>query len=179
MKVVVALTGASGSSVGLRLIEELKKMKVEVFTLATSNAVKIVKGEEGVDIKPDYEENDFSSPLASSSQNIDACIVCPCSMKTLSAIANGYLNNLIVRVADNCLRMKKKLILCVRETPLDLIHVKNMEKIILAGGIVMPLNIAFYFKPKKINDLINFFVGKILDILDLKHSLYRRWEGEF
>ena len=179
MEVVVALTGASGSIIGLRLTEELKKKGVRVFTLATKNAIKVAKGEVGINIKPDYEEDDFSSPLASSSKIIDACVICPCSMKTLSAVANGYSNNLITRVADNCLKMKKKLILCVRETPLNLVHIENMRKIVLTGGIIMPLNIAFYFKPKDIDSIVNFFVGKVFDLLDIKHNLYRRWKGEF
>ena len=176
MKIVVVITGASGSIVGLRLIEELKKKKIETVTLISEMGKRVIKEEIGKDIKPDYEENDLFAPTASSSQKIDAFVVCPCSMKTLSAIANGYSNTLITRTADNCLRMKRKVIICVRETPYNLIHVENMKKIILAGGIIMPLTAAYYFKPKDVDDMTNFFVGKILDLLDIENDLFARWK---
>ncbi len=176
MKIVVAITGASGSIVGLRLIEELKKKKIEVITLISKMGKKVLEYETNKKIKPDYEEDDFFVPVASSSQKIDAFIVCPCSVKTLSAIANGYAKNLIVRVADNCFKMRRKVILCVRETPINLMHVENMKKVILAGGIIMPLNAAYYFNPKSIDDMNDFFVGKILDSLDIDHDLYNRWK---
>ena len=176
MKVVVAITGASGSIVGVRLIEELKNRKIETITLISNNGKKVLKEEIGKDLKPDYEEDDIFSPLASSSQKIDAYVICPCSMKTLSAIANGYSNNLITRLADICLRMRKKMILCVRETPYDLIHIENMKKVTLAGGIIMPLNVAYYFKPKDVEDITDFFVGKILDLLGIENNLFKRWK---
>jgi len=176
MKVVVAITGASGSIVGVRLIEELKNRKIETIKLISNNGKKVLKEEIGKDLKPDYEEDDIFSPLASSSQKIDAYVICPCSMKTLSAIANGYSNNLITRLADICLRMKTKLILCVRETPYSLIHIENMKKVTLASGMIMPLNVAYYFKPKDVNDITNFFVGKILDLLGIENNLYKRWK---
>ncbi len=177
MKVVVAITGASGSIVGMRLIEELKKKRVEVITLISKMGKQTLEFETKEKLKPDYEEDDFFSPIASSSQRVDAFVICPCTMKTLSAIANGYANNLITRLADTCLRMRIKLILCVRETPLSLIHIENMKKVTLAGGIIMPLNVAYYFKPKSLDEITNFFVGKILDLLRIKNKLYKRWEG--
>jgi len=176
MKIVVALTGASGSIVGVKLIEELKKRKIEVITLISKYGKKVIEEEIDLKIKPDYQEDDFFSPMASSSQKIDAFVICPCSMKTLSAIANGYSDNLITRLADICLKMKIKLILCVRETPYNLIHIENMKKVTLAGGVVMPLNIAYYFKPKSVEDITNFFVGKILDLLSIENDLYKRWK---
>jgi 4-hydroxy-3-polyprenylbenzoate decarboxylase len=176
MKIAVAITGASSSIIGVRLIEELKKKKIEIVTLISKSGKKTLELETNIKLKPDYEEDDFSAPIASSSQKIDALIVCPCSMKTLSAIANGYTDNLITRLADTCMRMKIKLILCIRETPYNLIHIENMKKVILAGGIIMPLNVAYYFKPKNLDDMTNFFVGKILDLLGIENNLFKRWK---
>jgi 4-hydroxy-3-polyprenylbenzoate decarboxylase len=176
MKIVVAITGASSSIVGVKLIQELKKKKIETITLISKSGKKSLEEETNIKLKPDYEEDDFSAPVASSSQKIDAFLICPCSMKTLSAIANGYSNNLITRLADICLRMKTKLILCVRETPYSLINIENMKKVTLAGGIIMPLNVAYYFKPKNVDDITNFFVGKILDLLAIENNLYKRWK---
>lgn len=176
MKIVVAITGASGSIVGVKLIEELKKKKIETITLVSKNGKKTLEEETNLKLKPDYEEDDFFSPIASSSQKIDGFVICPCSMKTLSAIASGYSDNLISRLADICLKMKTKLILCVRETPYNLIHIENMKKVTLVGGMIMPLNVAYYFKPKTVDDITNFFVGKILDILGIENNLYKRWK---
>lgn len=175
MKIAVALTGASGSVVGLRLIEELKK-KVEVTTIISDAGKKVLKEETDSEIKTDYEEDNIESPLASSSNKVDALIICPCSVKTLSAIANGYANNLIVRLADIQLKMRRKLILCVRETPYNIMHIENMRKVTLAGGIIMPLNIAYYSKPKTLEDVNDFFVGKALDLIGIKNNLYKRWK---
>jgi 4-hydroxy-3-polyprenylbenzoate decarboxylase len=175
MKVVVAITGASGSIVGVKLIEELKKKKIQTTTLISKIGKQTLEEETGIKLKPDYEEDNFFVPLGSSSQKIDALVICPCSMKTLSAVANGYTDNLITRLADICLRMKTKLILCVRETPYNLIHIENMRKVTLAGGIIMPLNVAYYFKPKSVDDITNFFVGKILDLLGIENNLFKRW----
>ena len=177
MKVVVAITGASGSIVGLRLIEELEKKGIEVIKLISEIGKQTLEFETKKEFKPDYDVDDFFTPLGSSSQKIDAFVICPCTMKTLSAIANSYTDNLIIRVADNCLKMKRKLILCPRETPINLIHIENMRKAALAGAIIMPLNAAYYFKPKSVEDMTDFFVGKILDLLDINHNLYKRWKG--
>jgi len=176
MKIVVGVTGASGVTVAKRLIEELKKKKIDTRVIV-SNSARLVMKEEGVTIASDYDEKDIAADLSSSSNRIDAFVICPCSVKTLAGVAHGYTDNLIARLADNCLKMRRKVILCVRETPYSLIHIKNMELVTLAGAIVMPLNVAYYFKPKKVEDMTGFFVGKIFDLLGIDHSLYRRWKG--
>lgn len=176
MNITVAITGASGSIIGLKLINELKKRNFKVVIIISDAGKKVLRKETDEKLKADYEEYDLEASIASSSNKVDAFIICPCSMKTLSAIANGYSNNLITRLADIQLKMKRKLILCIRETPFNLIHIENMKKVTLAGGIIMPLNIAYYFKPKILDDINNFFVGKVLDLLNIKNNLYKRWK---
>lgn len=175
MKVAVAITGASGAAVGLKLVDEIKK-KSSVITIISEAGKRVLQEETNEKIETDFDEKDIGAPIASSSNKIDAFVVCPCSMKTLAAIANGYTNNLITRLADIQLKMKRKLILCIRETPYNLIHIENMRKVTLAGGVIMPLNMAYYFKPKSVDDVTNFFVGKVLDILDIENKLYKRWK---
>ena len=117
----------------------------------------------------------FAGP-ASGSFKLDAMIVCPCSMKTLSAIANGYGDTLTSRAASCILKEGKNLILVPRETPLSLPFIQNIEKINLAGATILPAMPGFYYKPKEIDDIVDFIVGKILDQLNINHSLFERWK---
>jgi len=105
-------------------------------------------------------------------------VIVPCSMKTLAAIATGYADSLIVRAADNTLRMRRPLIIAPRETPLSASALKNMLRLRHDGAIIFPLNAAFYHHPQTIHDITNFFVGKILDILGIPNQLYQRWQNE-
>jgi len=103
--------------------------------------------------------------------------IVPCSMKTLSGIAHGYADNLILRAAENVLRLGRRLVVVPRETPLSLADIENMRRVKLAGAIVLPPNMAYYYRPQTVGEVTDFFVGKILDVLGIEHRLYKRWEG--
>jgi 4-hydroxy-3-polyprenylbenzoate decarboxylase len=173
MRILLAITGASGLEYGRRLAEVLKKN--EVALVVSSGAKKVAEAEGTKLPESDYEESDFSCPFASGSNPPDAVIVAPCSLKTLGEIANGVGSNLVSRAAEVALKERKKLILVVRETPYSLITVKNMEKVTLAGAVVLPASPAFYGKPKSVDDLIDFIVARVLDQIGLEHSLSKRW----
>ena len=181
MKIIVAVTGASGIILGERLLKEMKRLDYETHLIVSESASKVARHE---NVKPAslkklasfvYDESDLSARIASSSFTVDAMVVVPCSMKTLSAIANGFADNLIVRAAENCLKMGWKLVVVPRDTPLSLSAIENMRKIKISGGIVLPPAVAYYPKPKTINDVTDFFIGKILDVLGVEHNLYKRW----
>jgi 4-hydroxy-3-polyprenylbenzoate decarboxylase len=122
-----------------------------------------------------WEVGDLGAHLSSSSRAPDAMVVAPCSMKTLSAIAHGYAGNLIVRTAENMLRLGRPLVLMPRETPLSLSAIENMRLARLGGAIILPPVMAYYARPQTVDDVTDFFVGKVLDVLRLDHGLYRRW----
>jgi 4-hydroxy-3-polyprenylbenzoate decarboxylase len=184
MKLIVALTGASGVIYGKRLLEVLKEKNIEVHLIISNNCEKIIEHE--LQMKREdfeklayriYKEDDLLAPITSGSTKIDGMIIIPCSMKTLAGIACGYSENLILRAADVILKEKRKLIIVPRETPLNPIHLENMLKLARIGAIILPASPAFYHKPEKINDLVDFIIGKILDIMEIEHNLFKRWEN--
>jgi len=122
-----------------------------------------------------YREDDFLSPYASGSHRFDGMVIVPCSMGTLSAIANGFAHNLIARAADICLKEKIKLIVVPRETPFSCIHLENMLKLSRAGAIILPANPGFYNKPREVSDLVKFIISRILDHLEIENDLVKRW----
>ena len=183
MKILLSIGGASGSIYGIRLFEELLKSDNEVHLVVSDGAKKIIEHETDYNFKVlkdkanyCYDNSDMFAGPASGSFKIDAMVVCPCSMKTLSAIANGYGDTLTSRSASCCLKEERKIILVVRETPLDLPSIKNMLSAKQAGAIILPAMPGFYHKPQKIEDLVNFIVGKTLDQLNISHSLFERWK---
>jgi 4-hydroxy-3-polyprenylbenzoate decarboxylase len=185
MKIAVAITGASGVIIGRRLVEELSKRRHEVHLIISKGAREVARYEENADLKKAekaashlYDEKDIAASLASSSFRIDAMVVAPCSLKTLSGIANGYADSLITRAAENCLKMNWKLIVCPRDTPFSLPAIENIRTLKLAGACILPPNMAYYHKPKTVDDVTDFFVGKILDALGVEHKLYKKWGGE-
>ncbi|AFH42734.1 UbiX family flavin prenyltransferase [Fervidicoccus fontis] len=191
-RIVVALTGASGIIYGKKLIEVLVEKSYNMEIIYTEHANLVSKLEEGVSLEEFlvgiskkhsdkikiYKEKDFMSPLASSSNIGDAMVIVPCSVKTLSQISYGISDNLVVRAALAFLRMKKKLVVVPRETPLGLIELNAMVELAKAGAIILPAMPAFYHKPKGIDDIVNFIVGKILDALGIENDLYERWGKE-
>jgi 4-hydroxy-3-polyprenylbenzoate decarboxylase len=183
MKILLSITGASGSIYGVRLFEELNKSNNEIHLIISEGAKKILEHETNFkvnDLKKKsnfyYENKDMFAGPASGSFQLDAMVVCPCSMKTLSAIANGYGGTLTTRAASCRLKEEKKLILVIRETPIDLPGIKNMLAAKQAGATILPAMPGFYHKPKKIDDLVDFIVGRILDQLRIKHFLFKRWK---
>jgi len=177
MRILVAITGASGLEYGRRLVSVLRGMDVDARVVVSSGAKEVAKAEGAVLPKADYGEKDFSCPYASGSNPADAMVVIPCSLKTLGEIANGVGDTLITRAAEVALKERKKLILVVRETPYSLITIRNMEKVTLAGGVILPATPGFYGKPKKVDDLIDFIVARVLDQLGVGHQLGKRWKG--
>jgi len=176
MRILLAITGASGLLYGTRLLEVLKESGHDVSLVISSGAKEVAKAEGAKLPKADYEEYDFNCPYASGSNPPDAVVVAPCSLKSLGEIANGVGNSLINRAAEVALKERKKLILVVRDTPYSLITIRNMETVTLAGGVILPATPGFYGKPKKVDDLIDFVVARVLDQLGVKHALSKRWK---
>lgn len=185
MLLIIGITGASGVIYGIRLLEVLSTNKeVETHLIISEAGEAIIKHEtdwelEKVRALADtcYDINDIGSRLSSGSFKRDGMVIAPCSMKTLSALANSYTDNLIARSADITLKERKRLVLLARETPLHLGHLRNMVKLTEMGAVVFPPVPAFYHKPQTIPDLIDYTVGRVLDIFDIKHNLFPRWSG--
>jgi len=183
--IIVALTGASGIIYGVKLLEALKELKIETGLLISNPAREVIKHESDKSFEEIkklankyYEVNDISSEINSGSCLFDSLVIVPCSMKTLSSIANGYADNSITRVADVALKESRKTIIVPRETPLRSVHIENMLKISKEGAVILPAMPAFYNKPQTLEDSANFIVGKILDSLNIPNNLYNRWNPE-
>jgi 4-hydroxy-3-polyprenylbenzoate decarboxylase len=180
MRILVAITGASGLEYGKRLVSVLRRMRskgVRTSVVVSSGAREVAKAEGNSLPDADFAEDDFSCPYASGSNPPDAMVVIPCSLKTLGGIANGVGSNLINRAAEVALKERKKLVLVVRETPYSLITIRNMDTVTLAGAVVLPATPGFYGKPKSVDDMIDFIVARVLDQLGLGHNLAKRWKA--
>lgn len=183
--IIVAITGASGVIYGVRLLEVLKELNKDTILLISEPAELILKHELGIDAEHlkgltnrFYDADDLTSAINSGSCRFQSMVIAPCTMKTISAIANGYTSNAITRAADVALKERRDLILVPRETPLRPIHLENMLKITREGGVVLAAMPAFYHQPEKIEDMVDFVVGKILDNLKIDNHLYHRWKEE-
>ncbi|MFQ5911706.1 MAG: UbiX family flavin prenyltransferase [Nitrospinota bacterium] len=184
MKVIVAITGASGSIYGLRLLEFLKDADIEVHLICSKDGVRVVKHEIGLtfnDLKGYadmvHDINDIGATPASGSAGLKDMVVIPCSMKTLSMIATGASTNLIGRSADVVIKEKRNLVLVPRETPLSPIHLEHMLTLSRMGVHILNASPGFYHIPKSIDDLVNHIVGKTLDCMGIPNELFRRWQG--
>lgn len=181
-KIIVAITGASGSIYAKRILEILSKLKFSkesvgvVFSKTAQKVWQYELNESHTQYPFTYYESDnFFSSIASGSSKFDAMIVIPCSMGTLGKIANGIADDLIARAAEVTLKQKRKLILVTRETPLSLISIKNMEKITLGGGIICPANPSFYRKPENIEQVVDSVVERVLDLAGIQNDDTYRW----
>ena len=181
-KIVVGISGATGVIYGVRMLKTLFQCGVETHLVITSSAIKnmLIETEYTMaDLEPYattvYDVDDVGGAIASGSFQIDGMVIAPCSIKTLSAVANSFNYNLLVRAADVNLKERRKLILLVRETPFHEGHLDLMMRVTRMGGIIMPPVPAFYHMPKTIEDIIDQSVGKVLDLFGIDASLFRRW----
>ena len=184
-RVLVGITGASGAIYGVRLIRALKSAGHEVHLIVSKWGAETLRYELGMEVDSlarevdkTYGEDELTAGPASGSFHLDAVVVMPCSMKTLASIAHGYAENLISRAADCALKERRKLILVPRETPLNLIHIRNMASVTEAGAIVMPASPAFWHRPKNIEELVDSVVDRVLSHLASPRDSAAPWTGE-
>ena len=190
-RLIIGVSGASGMPYALRLLQSVPE-EFKVYLIASAGAQKICKSETGVELNKAslksvltesqsaqiqfLANEDLYAPVASGSFNTDGMIVIPCSMKTLSGIANGYAQSLIERAADVTLKEKRKLVLVVRETPFNTIHLNNMKHAAEAGAVILPASPGFYANPKSLDDIIDFIVARALDALQIPQTLFHVWK---
>ena len=194
--VALALTGASGAQYGLRLLELLIQNNISVYLMMSKPGQIVINMETDLKLsgkiqtmqetlsklynaKPDqlhlFDKDQWTAPVASGTGVADATVICPCTMGTLAAVANGLSSNLIERAADVAIKEKKPLILVPRESPFSAIHLQNMLQLSHAGATILPPNPGFYYNPKTVDEIIDFVVSRILDQLGIEHDLLPRW----
>lgn len=181
-RLVVAISGASGPIYGIRLLQALKDTGLEVHLILSPWAEKTIAIETSWTVEEVkslahrvYAANNQAAAISSGSFRHDGMVIAPCSMRTLAAIAHGLSDNLIARAADVTLKERRPLIVVPRETPLNLIHLENMVRLHQAGAIIMPPFPSFYHRPQTIDDLLDHFTGRILDLLGIDNTLVGRW----
>jgi len=197
-KIIVGITGASGAILGERLVKALLDTGNEVHAIISPSGVTVFGEEMGIglgrthaDIRKNFLKHygnpkkldvapadDFAAKVSSGSSSIDAMVVAPCSMSTAACIATGVNMNLIHRAASVSLKERRTLILVPRESPLSTIHLENLLKLSQVGAFIVPATTAFYHNPKNVNEMVDFTVGRVLDILKIKHKLFKRWRED-
>ena len=183
MKILVAITGASGMLYAQRLLDNLDPAAHEIHVVQSNYAQQVIAEElpGGLCLPAGVKTHNLKSmnaPFASGSNPPDAMVVIPCTMGTLGRIAHGYSEDVLLRAADVVLKERKKLILVPRETPLSLVHVKNFELLLLAGATILPANPGFYARPKTIEEVVDTIVARVLDHLGVPNQLAPRWAVE-
>ena len=195
--ITLAITGATGIPIAFTLLQQLLIHKCKVHLVISAAGVITVKQEVGIGLSANpnktkeslvdklnlandknlhvYTNNDWYAPIASGSSVSDAMVICPCSMATLGKVANGIGDDLICRAADVVLKERKNLVLVPRETPLNAINLENMQRLTTLGVSILPPMPAFYTHPKTVQDIVDFIVSRILDQLDIKNDLSKRW----
>jgi 4-hydroxy-3-polyprenylbenzoate decarboxylase len=197
--VALAFTGASGMPYGVKLLETLIRADAQVYLLYSQAAHVVAKQELDLVLPPRASEaerffskrcraqpgqlrvfgrDDWFAPVASGSNPADAMVICPCTMGTLAAVAAGLSDSLIERAADVIMKEGRKLVLVPRETPFSVLHLENMLRLARAGAVILPANPGFYHHPKRVDDLVDFVVARILDHLGIRHDLMPRWGEE-
>ncbi|HBE44692.1 MAG TPA: 3-octaprenyl-4-hydroxybenzoate carboxy-lyase [Deltaproteobacteria bacterium] len=184
-RLIIGISGATGSIYGIRMLEVLKENEIETHLILTKAAKKTILLETEYEIKYVeslanyvYDVDNIGGAVASGSFNTEGMVVIPCSVKSLSAIANSYNDNLLIRAADVTLKEWRKLVLVVRETPLHKGHLQLMLRAADMGAVILPPVPAFYHVPKTIEGIIDHTVGKVLDIFGIEHHLFRKWDRE-
>jgi 4-hydroxy-3-polyprenylbenzoate decarboxylase len=191
LPLLLAVTGASGAPYGLRLLDVLARNRVPLWLIVSSHGWRLLKEECGIGTLPrlkratggdwssvtHFTDDDRGARPASGSQPTRGMVICPCSMGTVSAIAQGSSRSLIERAADVTLKERRKLILVPRETPLSLIHLRNLVQVTEAGATVIPAAPGFYHRPTKVEELVDFIVQRVLDQLGLEILVGKRWQG--
>lgn len=183
-RLIVGISGASGTVYGVRLLEVLKDSPIETHLVMTDSTRRVIELETGFEVAAIqsladevHDNNDIGAAIASGSFKTSGMVVAPCSMKSLSAIAHSYNDTLMIRAADVVLKEGRRLVVVARETPLHLGHLRLMTQVVEMGAVMLPPMPSFYHRPETIDDIVNQTVGKVLDQFDIDHDLFRRWEG--
>ena len=184
MRIIAAISGASGAAYGLELVRRLGKGGHELHAVVSRYGLKVLEHECGVGaeallphVAALHDNDDMTACIASGSFRADAMVIAPCSMRTLAAVASGLADNLMCRAADVMIKERKPLVLAVRETPLSAVHLENMLKLARIGVCIMPLAPAFYHKPETLDDLLGMMAGRIMDNLGAPDTDIPRWRG--
>lgn len=185
-RLIVGVSGSSAPQLGYTLLRALREVRcIETHLVLSRGARRSISAEmnmessifeELADVV--YAPDDLAAPISSGSYKTLGMAIVPCSMRTLAAVATGNTTDLMIRAADVCLKERRSLVLVTRETPLNLIHIRNMETVTLAGGTILPPVPAFYHRPESVQDLLDQVAGKVLDQFDVEHELFERWSGQ-